>query len=676
MAQSTRVFISYSQDSREHIWRVIELADRLREDGVDAQLDRYVEAPSEGWPRWVEGRIAASDFIICICSDLYRKSFEGRNDPQKGLGVNQEGFLILQDLFDNGNCSEKYIPVVFPQYFTRESVPAALRSFQHYKLPEEYEALYRRVTRQPLVRQPSLGSIRKLSPLAVLTNTVDPLSKKSEGFEGQSEITEFLSPEHSFFEKLAPHDGLFLSRLINPQTRAGNNSITTVWVSARGPLDYVLDSIRILDYPRLPLGGNPVVSIPPDAEYRFTYAEGSDRVHALNPALAVGPSTRNWALFTVGTAMEKGFYYLGDLFIWVHYHASDGRTGTLLLSALSDDMRKLSKLIAADVAFPMTHKETANFGMVVITPEGLQKGFEPEHSLRYCFIPISFPNYSGLHLGRSGILIKRTECRDALEKRSGLNDALKDDRRREELAKWLTQGSLMAADLLGSAADENSTATLLQAFSHAQPDAALFGLCVRHLVTGDGLLAKLVLENKITFHDDKQIFNVIYVLMLRPAGDWLDVLWRFKKINMSDAGYTRSILEVLEPDMTSDEKSWILNSAEGPLICEIFVRGSMNNWTKSKDTKLAYNGDGLYKTTLRLKPGRYEFKIADATWNIGNLGGKQAGLKVIVEDQIELFHNSLSHNLEIQIEEDAPAGYTFTVDARSLTNLKLTISRD
>ena len=39
-------------------------------------------------------------------------------------------------------------------------------------------------------------------------------------------------------------------------------------------------SVRITDYPEMGLGGNPVVTITPDAEYLFTYAEGSDNVHA------------------------------------------------------------------------------------------------------------------------------------------------------------------------------------------------------------------------------------------------------------------------------------------------------------------------------------------------------------------------------------------------------------
>ncbi|HEY9820529.1 MAG TPA: SEFIR domain-containing protein, partial [Candidatus Sericytochromatia bacterium] len=38
---SPTVFISYSRDSREHKDRVLNLADRLRDDGIDCNIDQY-----------------------------------------------------------------------------------------------------------------------------------------------------------------------------------------------------------------------------------------------------------------------------------------------------------------------------------------------------------------------------------------------------------------------------------------------------------------------------------------------------------------------------------------------------------------------------------------------------------------------------------------------------------
>ena len=42
-----RVFISYSHDSARHQKRVVDLADRLRADGIDAEIDQYNASPRE-----------------------------------------------------------------------------------------------------------------------------------------------------------------------------------------------------------------------------------------------------------------------------------------------------------------------------------------------------------------------------------------------------------------------------------------------------------------------------------------------------------------------------------------------------------------------------------------------------------------------------------------------------
>ena len=47
-----KVFISYSHDSEAHEDRVLDLANRLREDGIDAEIDQYETSPPEGWPAW------------------------------------------------------------------------------------------------------------------------------------------------------------------------------------------------------------------------------------------------------------------------------------------------------------------------------------------------------------------------------------------------------------------------------------------------------------------------------------------------------------------------------------------------------------------------------------------------------------------------------------------------
>jgi len=66
--EAPKVFISYTHDSPEHIDRVLSLANRLRVEGVDCQLDQYEQSPPEGWPRWMERQIEWADFVLVVCT--------------------------------------------------------------------------------------------------------------------------------------------------------------------------------------------------------------------------------------------------------------------------------------------------------------------------------------------------------------------------------------------------------------------------------------------------------------------------------------------------------------------------------------------------------------------------------------------------------------------------------
>src|SRR5215472_5661023 len=59
----------HSHDSTEHMKRVLELANRLRQEGIECHLDRYVTMPPEGWPKWMERQIALADYVIVVCTE-------------------------------------------------------------------------------------------------------------------------------------------------------------------------------------------------------------------------------------------------------------------------------------------------------------------------------------------------------------------------------------------------------------------------------------------------------------------------------------------------------------------------------------------------------------------------------------------------------------------------------
>ena len=158
-----KVFISYSHDTVEHQERVLGLADRLRADGIDAEIDQYNAAPPEGWPLWCERQIDAADVVLMVCTETYHRRVSGDEERGKGLGVVWEARIIRQLLYDAGAVSDKFVPVLFSDA-SPEQIPTPIKGGTRYVVDTEdgYEELYRRLTGQPRLLRPALGTIRPL----------------------------------------------------------------------------------------------------------------------------------------------------------------------------------------------------------------------------------------------------------------------------------------------------------------------------------------------------------------------------------------------------------------------------------------------------------------------------------------------------------------------------------
>lgn len=161
--QVVKVFISYSHDSRKHADQVLAFADKLRGDGIDAVLDQYEPSPQEGWPRWMEKQIRESNYVLMICTESYYQRVISEEKAGVGLGVRWEGNIIYNQLYAGGSVSNKFIPVIF-NHDDSKYIPLPEQSFTFYCIPEDYEALYRRLTYQPLIKKPKLGKQRTLPP--------------------------------------------------------------------------------------------------------------------------------------------------------------------------------------------------------------------------------------------------------------------------------------------------------------------------------------------------------------------------------------------------------------------------------------------------------------------------------------------------------------------------------
>jgi hypothetical protein len=159
----SKIFISYSHDSEDHREQVLKLADRLRDEGINCRIDRYEEAPSQGWAKWMMDEIDAAKFVLIICTEQYDRRFRGKEEIGKGKGATWEGTIVTQALYDSQGSNSKFIPVLLNSN-DEGFVPLPLRSSNIYKLDREngYQLLYRRLTDQHETPAPPLGTVTKL----------------------------------------------------------------------------------------------------------------------------------------------------------------------------------------------------------------------------------------------------------------------------------------------------------------------------------------------------------------------------------------------------------------------------------------------------------------------------------------------------------------------------------
>lgn len=155
------VFISYANEpDASHASRVRELADRLREQGVDASIDQYLgeSGPGVGWPLWMKRMIQDAKAVLVVCSPTYLRRIEGKEEQGRGLGATYEGRLIQQAMYNNGVLNPKFRAVLLDRSH-EGSIPLELQPTTHFKLfePDGYEKLYRALTGQNRSIAPPLG---------------------------------------------------------------------------------------------------------------------------------------------------------------------------------------------------------------------------------------------------------------------------------------------------------------------------------------------------------------------------------------------------------------------------------------------------------------------------------------------------------------------------------------
>ena len=117
-----RAFLSYSHDSLEHKKWVLDLATRLRNNGIESIIDQWSLGPGDDLPHFMEQNLAAADRVLMVCTDSYVKK---ANSGAGGVGY--EKMIVTADLLKRID-SNKVIPLI------RQSGTHAVPTFLQSKL--------------------------------------------------------------------------------------------------------------------------------------------------------------------------------------------------------------------------------------------------------------------------------------------------------------------------------------------------------------------------------------------------------------------------------------------------------------------------------------------------------------------------------------------------------------
>ncbi len=151
-----KVFISYSHDDQAHKKWVLELAQRLRNAGVDAILDQFRLGIGDDLGSFMEKGVADSNRIIMICTDTYVTK---ANNGLGGVGYEK---MIITAEYMNQIGTKKVIPLI--RQDGTQNVPTFLGGRLHINFSREdefelqFDNLLREIHEAPLFKEPPVGN--------------------------------------------------------------------------------------------------------------------------------------------------------------------------------------------------------------------------------------------------------------------------------------------------------------------------------------------------------------------------------------------------------------------------------------------------------------------------------------------------------------------------------------
>ena len=157
-----KVFISYSWSNDEHISRVVELAHRLKNHGIEVIFDKW--HLKEGQDKYVFMEQCVTDEtvtnVLIVCDKIYAE----KADIRKG-GVGDETVVISHEVYGKVK-QEKFLPIIFEcDENGNEYMPTYLKSRIYFNFSDNenyeqnYEKLLRNLYNKPEYSEPPLGKM-------------------------------------------------------------------------------------------------------------------------------------------------------------------------------------------------------------------------------------------------------------------------------------------------------------------------------------------------------------------------------------------------------------------------------------------------------------------------------------------------------------------------------------
>ena len=157
---SPRAFISYSWTSDGHAAWVMDLASRLRADGVDVILDRWDLLPGQDKFVFMEKMVSddSVDKVIVVCDQRYSQKADAREG-----GVGTESTIISQQIYERSDARRFVAVVAELDENENPYLPVFLKARIYFDLSDPrrfqsaYEDLIRDLCGRPRHAKPPLG---------------------------------------------------------------------------------------------------------------------------------------------------------------------------------------------------------------------------------------------------------------------------------------------------------------------------------------------------------------------------------------------------------------------------------------------------------------------------------------------------------------------------------------